>query len=117
MKDDNANEIKEVTNEVTEVTGATQEVTDKEQEIINKIEEETSETPETEEKTSIFLLIFYGIVLAVLFPILGTIGIFKGIASMDVNEVKTHPIEIILGVVFIISLIGFIVLLANKKKK
>ena len=70
-----------------------------------------------EEKTSPFVLIIYGLAIVILLPILGTLSIFKGLLSMDVNEVATHPIEIILGIVFIIALIGFIVLVVDKKKK
>lgn len=73
-----------------------------------------------EEKTSPFVLIIYGLALIILLPILGTISLFKGIASMDANEVGTHPIEIILVIVFFVALVGFIVLLIdsikNKKK-
>ena len=75
------------------------------------------ENENKEEKTSPFVLVIYGLAIVILLPILGTISLFKGLLSMDVNEVATHPIEIILGIVFIIALIGFIVLVVDKKKK
>ena len=51
------------------------------------------------------MLIIYGLALIILLPILGTISLFKGIASMDANEVGTHPIEIILVIVSFILMI------------
>ena len=62
-------------------------------------------------------MVIYGLAIVILLPILGTISLFKGIASLDVNEVATHPIEIILGIVFIIAVIGFILLLVDYNKK
>ena len=75
------------------------------------------ENENKEEKTSPFVLVIYGLAIVILLPIIGTISLFKGIVSLDVNEVATHPIEIILGIVFIIAVIGFILLLVDYNKK